>query len=300
MTVSILILTKNEEQDLPGCLESVAWSDDIHVLDSESTDATRAIALRYGASVAVRKFDDYSQQRNAGLKLLFRHPWLLIVDADERIPSALVQEIRQAVVAPSDSIVGFSIRRRDIFLDTWLKHAQASPYYIRLVRPARVAYTPRQVNEVLEPCAGGRIGRLKEPFDHYPFSKGIAHWFAKHNTYSTMEAREILRDRPVRFRLSVWQAFFGGDFHQRRIHQKELFYRLPFRPTLKFILLYLCKGGFLDGRAGLLYCQMQMCYERMILVKSVVQKREAQLARDSAVSARLPAPSVSEAVPREK
>lgn len=276
MTVSILILTKNEEQDLPGCLESVAWSDDIHVLDSESTDATRNIALRHGATVTIRKFDDYSQQRNAGLKLPFRHPWLLIVDADERIPAALANEIRHVVASAPDSVVGFSIRRRDFFLGTWLKHAQASPFYIRLVRPTQVAYTSRTVNEVLEPCNGGTISELKEPFDHFPFSKGIDHWFSKHNSYSTMEAREILRNHSSKSRSSPWRAVFGGRFHQRRVHQKELFYRLPCRPLVKFILLYFLKGGFLDGRAGLLYCQMQACYERMIVTKISILAAEAR------------------------
>ena len=158
MTCSVLILTKNEEQDLPACLASVAWSDDVHILDSLSTDRTQEIARGAGAQVTLRPFDDYSQQRNFGLHHLpYRHPWLLILDADERVPAALASEIAQAVASVPASVVGFRIRRRDFFLGRWLKHVQASPFYIRLVRPGQVEYTPRIVNEVLVPRGGTRI-----------------------------------------------------------------------------------------------------------------------------------------------
>ena len=82
--ISVLILTHNEEQDLPGCLDSVAWCDDIHVLDSESMDRTAEIARQRGATVTTRRFDNYAAQRNAGMRLPFRHAWVLVLDADER------------------------------------------------------------------------------------------------------------------------------------------------------------------------------------------------------------------------
>src|SRR5215475_15062692 len=88
--ISVLILTKNEEQDLPGCLQSVAWSDDVHVFDSFSTDGTAAIAKARGARLTRRVFDGYASQRNAALHgLSFQHDWVLSLDADERVPEAL-------------------------------------------------------------------------------------------------------------------------------------------------------------------------------------------------------------------
>ena len=266
--ISVLILTKNEQQDLPGCLASVAWSDDVQVLDSLSSDQTRHIAEAAGATVTERPFDDYSRQRNFGLhELRYRNPWLLILDADERVPPALGAEMVRAVATAPAEVVGYRIRRRDFFLGRWLKHVQASPFYIRLVRPQGVEYTPRIVNEVLVPRGDGQIRDLLEPFDHHPFSKGLDHWYAKHNTYSRMEAEQIQADRANGVRFSVLKAFTERDFNRRRWHQKELFYRLPLRPTIKFLILYVLKRGFLDGRPGLLYAQMQACYERMIVTK---------------------------------
>jgi glycosyltransferase involved in cell wall biosynthesis len=268
--ISVLILTKNEEQDLPGCLQSVQWSDDIHILDSCSTDRTRSIAETFGATVSVREFDDFSKQRNFGLHgIPYKYNWLLILDADERIPPRLAEEMREAVGKCGDSVAGFRLRRRDFFLGRWLKHVQATPWYIRLVRPSLVEYTPRIVNEVLVARGNNTIAELNQPFDHFPFSKGLDHWYAKHNLYSNMEAAQIQCDRDNGVRFSLWKAFFARDFSRRRWNQKELFYRLPFRPLIRFAILYFLKRGFLDGRSGLLYAQMQACYERMIVTKSM-------------------------------
>jgi glycosyltransferase involved in cell wall biosynthesis len=188
--ISVLILTRNEELDLPGCLASVAWSDDVHVFDSHSTDATPEIARVAGAHLHQRAFDDYATHRNAALRLAFAHPWLLILDADERPTPGLCAEMQASVVSAPETSSGFRLRRRDFMFGTWLKHAQISPFYIRLVRPERSRYT-RPINEVIE--VEGQIGELKEPLDHFPFSKGMGHWIAKHNTYSTMEADLIVR-----------------------------------------------------------------------------------------------------------
>lgn len=264
--ISVLILTRNEERDLPGCLASVAWSDDVHVLDSHSTDATAAMAVAAGARVHLRVFDDYSRQRNHGLhELPYRHPWLLILDADERIPPAAAAAMQQAVATAGPEQAAYRLRRRDFLHGRWLKHVQASPFYLRLVRPARCRYTPRIVNEVLE--ADGTISDLTQPFDHFPFSKGIDFWLERHNRYARMEAEQILADRREGRSFSLVQALLARDFHQRRKHQKELFYRLPCRPLFKFLLLYVLKRGFLDGGPGLLYARLQCLYERMIVLK---------------------------------
>ncbi|MDQ2744335.1 MAG: glycosyltransferase family 2 protein, partial [Chloroflexota bacterium] len=191
--ISVLILTRNEQSDLPDCLASVAWSDDIHVFDSLSTDDTVAIAQAAGAHVHQRAFDDYATHRNAALSTVpFKHPWVFLLDADERPTPELSHEMQQIVLAAPNELLGFRVRRRDFLFGTWLKHAQISPFYIRLVRPGRSRYT-RAINEVIE--VQGPIGDLSYSLDHYPFSKGIAHWISKHNLYSTMEAELIHRQQ---------------------------------------------------------------------------------------------------------
>ncbi len=262
--ISILILTKNEAQDLPGALASVAFSDDIHILDSNSTDTTVTIARESGAHVHLRPFDNYAAQRNFGLELPFAHPWLLILDADERPTPQLAAELLQISVTAAPEISAFRLRRRDFLFDTWLKHAQISPYYIRLVRPRRARYT-REINEVLE--VDGPILDLQHPLDHYPFSKGIAHWLTKHNQYSTMEAQLIHAQSGLR-NPSLLTALRHPDFHTRRLHQKALFYKLPARPLIKWCYMFFVRGAIFDGAAGLTYATLQSIYEYLIVLKT--------------------------------
>ena len=271
--ISVLILTKNEEQDLPGCLASVSWSDDVHVFDSFSTDATVSIAEGLGAKVAQRAFDNYATHRNAALDgTCFRHPWVLLMDADERCTSALAHEIAQ-VVADDRDVAAYRIRRRDYFQNTWLRHAQISPWYIRLVRPELARYT-REINEVLE--IAGRVGELRAPLDHFPFSKGIGHWLRKHDEYSTMEARLIVQGGGPPHP-SLRTALTDRDFHKRRLHQKAIFYRMPGRPLLKWLYMVFVRGAFLDGRPGLTYARLQAIYEYMIVLKTRELRERAAL-----------------------
>jgi len=262
--VSILILTKNEEQDLPRCLESVGWSDDIIVYDSFSTDQTCVIAARFGARVVQRVFDNWAAHQNWGLQNLpFKNEWVFYIDADERMSPELKSAALQAVRSPGE-LVAFRVQRRDFFLGTWLRHVQTSPYYVRLFRPEKMRYE-RLVNPLS--VVDGPTGSVAGYLDHFPFSKGLGHWLERHNAYSTLEARQIMENRRTPVAFSWREAFFGTDFHEKRFHQKELFYRLPFRPIIKFLLLYLGKGGFLDGRAGLTYAVLQAMYEYMIVLK---------------------------------
>ncbi|HEX4644535.1 MAG TPA: glycosyltransferase family 2 protein [Verrucomicrobiae bacterium] len=263
--ISVLILTKNEEQDLPACLDSVSWSGDVHVFDSNSTDRTVEIAQKSGARVTQREFDNYASQRNAALHgLIFCHEWVLLLDADERVPAPLAREMRDfAGIAPV-SLAAARLRRRDFFMGTWLKHAQLSPFFIRLVRPERVRYE-REVNEVIQ--VDGAIFDLQNPYDHFPFSKGLRHWIEKHNTYSTMEAKVAADSRNGERHYSLRTALWAGDFNERRVHQKGLFLKLPFRPFIKFFYLMIVRRAFLDGRAGITYAVLQSIYEYFIILK---------------------------------
>lgn len=279
LMISVLIHTKNEQHDLPGCLQSVSWSDDVHVYDSGSTDETVNIAKEFGATVTIRTYDaskkafggDEASHRNWGLQNIpFKYPWVFVIDADERMTPDLVYAVEAAVVSPGD-YVAFRVQRRDFFLGTWLKHVQASPFYIRLIRPEKIRHE-RLINTVSIP--DGPVGQVSGYLDHYPFSKGIGHWIDRHNSYSTFEAQQIISNRQASERLSLVKALTAKDFHLRRYHQKELFYRLPCRPLVKFLLLYIVKRGFLDGRAGLTYALLQSIYEYFIVLKV----RELELA----------------------
>jgi glycosyltransferase involved in cell wall biosynthesis len=261
--VSVLILTLNEEHDLPGCLDSVAWSDDIHIFDSNSTDRTAEIARSRGATVTTRTFDTYAAQRNAAMQLPFRHPWVLVLDADERATPELSIEIPRAAAEAPASIDAFRIRRRDFLWGTWLKHAQLTPYYVRLLRVGRVHYT-RDINEFVE--VDGDTGQLSAPLDHMAFSKGLAHWVAKHNQYSTAEAELLASGDAVRD-ASLKDAIFARNFHDRRAAQKAIFYRMPARPLLKWLYMMFVRGAVLDGAAGVMYATLQSFYEYLIEVK---------------------------------
>lgn len=271
--LSVLILTKNEEQDLPCCLKSIEWCDDVHVFDSGSTDSTVAIAEAVGATVTVRTYDsgkglfggNEADHKNWALKNIpFRYPWIFLLDADERMTPGLVASLRKAVTDPGTN-VAFRIQRRDFFLGRWLKHVQASPFYLRLFRSDKMSYE-RVINPVSVP--DGPVGELSGYLDHYPFSKGMRHWLDRHNSYSTLEASQIISNRANHGTFSLRKALMGADFNERRFHQKELFYRLPARPLIKFLLLYICKCGFLDGNAGFTYAVLQAIYEYMIVLKT--------------------------------
>jgi glycosyltransferase involved in cell wall biosynthesis len=262
--VSILILTKNEQKNLPQCLDSVSWSDDVVVYDSFSTDETVRIAERSGARVIQRHFDNWGAHQNWGLQnIQFRNPWVFYIDADERMTRELVQSIRTAVSSAGEH-VAFRVQRRDFFMDTWLKHVQTSPFYLRLFRPEKMRYE-RLVNPVS--IADGPVGSVAGYLDHFPFSKGMSQWLDRHNSYSSLEARQIIENRRHHTPFSLRKAFGGRDFHERRFHQKELFYRMPMRPLVKLFILYIVKRGFLDGRAGLRYALLQAIYEYMIVLK---------------------------------
>lgn len=290
--VSILVHTKNEQHDLSGCLRSVSWSDDIHVFDSGSTDETVAIAHKAGATVTERTYGenklpfggDEAAHRNWSLQnIAFKHPWVFVIDADERMTVELAQAIRCAVASPG-SRVAFRVQRHDFFLGTWLKHVTPSPFNIRLFLHEKVHYE-RLTNPVI--VVDGSIGEIAEHFDHFPFSKGMTHWIDKHNKYSSSEAAQIIQNKKENADFSYWEAFFSNNKNERRFHQKELYYRVPFRPLMMFLLLYVLKCGFLDGRAGLAYALLRSIYEYMIVLKvreleAAAPTLEAELQRPAA------------------
>jgi glycosyltransferase involved in cell wall biosynthesis len=264
MTVSIFIQTLNEEQNLPSCLDSVAWSDDIVVLDSISKDQTEEICRQRGVRFFQRPYDGRGPHQNWAMENIdFKHEWVFYLDADEHMTPELREEICAIARSPGERRVAFFCGRKNMFRGRWLKHSMPPGYIMRFFKPRHIRFE-RLVNPT--PIIDGPHGYLKNHFIHYNFSKGITEWLQRHNRYSTYEAVEqirALRERPVEWS----RAFFSKDANTRRLEAKNISFRMPFRPALKFILLYFLKMGFLDGRPGLTYCVLQAVYEYQICLK---------------------------------
>ncbi|WP_197531130.1 glycosyltransferase family 2 protein [Posidoniimonas corsicana] len=257
-----MILTKNEESNIRRCLGSVAWSDDIVVYDSESTDRTTEISRGLGARVVTRKFDNWSAHQNWAVgNIDFKHPWVLYIDADEQCDDELRQEVTQRAVASAQESA-FRVRRKDYFMGRWLRRSQLYPTWIvRVFRPDRIRYE-RLVNPVA--VVDGGTGELQGHLLHHPFSHGVSHWFDRHNRYSSFEAEDLLEE----IQSSVdWSGLICRDASRRRKAMKHLAYRLPGRPGLMFLYLYVARLGFLDGAPGYYYSRMRAAYELMIDVK---------------------------------
>jgi glycosyltransferase involved in cell wall biosynthesis len=268
-SISVLILTLNEEVNLAQCMDSCSWCDDITVFDSFSGDRTPEIAAVKNARFVQRRFDNYAAQRNAALtEVRFKHPWVLMVDADERIAPDLAIEMQRAVAAADADTVMFRMRRKDFFLGRWLRRSSGYPtWFGRLMRLGRVR-VERAVNE--EYIADGKIVHLRGHLLHYPFSKGIAHWYERHNVYSSMEALAKMSDRGAA--LSPI-SLLSADPTARRRALKRLGYRLPMRPAIVFLYLYVVRLGFLDGQAGFAFSRMRASYELLIDLKVLEAKR---------------------------
>ena len=138
--ISVLVLTFNEEANLPGCLDSVSFSDDVVVFDSHSSDRTVEVAAARGARVLTRGFDDYGSQRQAALEMgPFKHPWLLVLDADERVDPLLARECAAVAKGDDGGHAGFRMRRKDHFIDGhWIPRSTLYPtWHLRLLQSCR-------------------------------------------------------------------------------------------------------------------------------------------------------------------
>ncbi|MEI7732791.1 MAG: glycosyltransferase family 2 protein [Verrucomicrobiota bacterium] len=262
--LSVLILTLNEEINLPRCLKSVAWADDILVLDSFSTDATLAIAKDHGARVLQNHFVNFAEQRNFGLLHgNFKYPWILHLDADEEVSPELRDELL-AVVQSGDKDA-YQLASKMMFQGHWLKHSGLYPWHqVRVGK--REALTFIQVGhgqrENLNPA---RIGTLTNPLIHHSFAKGIHDWVEKHNRYSTAEARhfvDTIGKQPL-----DRMGLISTDPVRRKRALKHLFSFMPCRPLLRFLYMYFFRLGLLDGISGYHYCRLLSFYESMIVIK---------------------------------
>lgn len=255
---SVVILTLNEERNLPGCLAGLAGCDDIVVLDSGSTDATADLARAAGARVFVNPFENFAQQRNhAQRQIPFRHPWVLHLDADEQMTPELTAECRAAAAAPASAeLDGYYVAPKMLWEGRWIPHCTDYPaWQARFVRASQFEFI--EVGHGQREAPGMRLGRLRASYLHDLSAGGESAWLEKHRRYARAEATAHLRDA----RGVPWRDLFSPAALPRRRALKRLSYELPCRPVLRFAYQYILRRGFLDGGAGWRYCRLLARYE---------------------------------------
>lgn len=260
--ISTVILTRNEEKDLPDCLQSLSWCDDVHVLDSGSTDKTNELAVNAGAIVSVHPFESFGKQRNYALdNLKLKYDWILFLDADERVTPKFLEEIRRSVSEAGPSTAGFYCCWKMMLDGVWLKHCDNFPkWQFRLMKKGMARFTDFGHGQK-EDQVQGDILYIREPYLHFGFSKGWHAWVDRHNRYSGQEAVERLNNRPP------FKNMFDRHGSVRNPAIKSWMSHVPGWPLLRFIQAYIFNLGFLEGRPGFIYCVNMAYYEFLILIK---------------------------------
>lgn len=274
--VSVLIPAKNEEANLPSCLESVKIADEVFIVDSQSSDRSLDIAEKSGANVVQFHFNGrWPKKKNWSLENLpFRNEWVLIVDCDERITPELWEEIAAAIQNPNYD--GYYLNRKVFFLGKWIRYGGKYPdWNLRLFKHKQGRYENLNTEEIRNTgdnevhehvILEGSVGYLKNDMLHIDF-RDIYHWLERHNRYSNWEARVYLNLLNNTDDSGTIGANLFGSAVQRKRFLKKLWVRLPFKPTLRFILFYIIRLGFLDGKAGYTYGRLLSQYEYQIGVK---------------------------------
>lgn len=270
--VTVVILTYNEADNIADCIRSCSFTDDIHVLDSGSTDGTCEIAASLGAHVHQHPFTSFGEQRNWAIdNIPHKYEWVFHLDADERFTPELAEEVQRVIEADPQE-AGFYVPHKLIFMGRWVRWAEGYPVYqMRFFHIRRMRF--RDYGHGQREDTTGTIGWLKKPYLHYNFSKGLTEWLDKHNRYSSLEAEAIFAGResgPVSLRPSL----FGNVVQRRRYLTMRVRPIMPGKWLGRFIWSYFIKFGFLDGWAGLRYCLLLSMYELLISLK--LEERRAQ------------------------
>ncbi len=274
--VSVVILTLNEEINIAEAIASSAWSDDVHVLDSGSTDRTCEIAQELGIKVHVHPFRSFGAQRNWAIdNIPLKYNWVFHLDADERFTQELVSEMDETLLEePFEA--GFQIPNKLIFQGRWLRFSAGYPtYQMRLFHKERMRF--RDYGHGQREATDGKVGFLKSPYLHYSFSKGLYDWLDKHNRYSSLEALQTMQHT------RSWAGFtnlFSRDAIKRRRAWKDLGYSLPFRPFVRWFYTMFISLGVLDGSAGWTYARLLAMYEQMTVQKLRLLKSRRAAARE--------------------
>jgi glycosyltransferase involved in cell wall biosynthesis len=251
--VSIVVLTLNEEPNIRRCLTSVAWADQVVVVDSGSADATVTIARSLGAEVVEQPWLGFSAQRDFALRLpLLRHDWVYFVDADEWVSPQLAAEIADRLRSPCAA--AFAHRFRLVFLGTWIRHCgwYRGSWIVRLVDRRHTKFDASLLGE--RPCVDGPVLRLVNDIVDQDL-KGLAAWLHKHVRYAQLEAERRGQQAPLRRRVRALSAGAGhGRPLIRGLLKEVIFPAVPAKPVAIFVYMYLVRLGLLDGLAGLRFC----------------------------------------------
>ncbi len=279
--IEVIIPVKNEAKNLPYALASVMeWADKVWVVDSESNDDTRDIAKAAGAEVVVQPWLGYAKQKNWAIENLdIQSDWIFILDADEAILPTLKDELVSIASKPVDSVSesAFNINRYFIFLGKRIRHCGYYPSWnVRFFKRGKAKYEEREVHEHM--VVDGITGALKGHMEHYD-RRGLEVYMAKHNRYSTLEAKEILTQLSKKDE-TIDASLFGTAQQRRRWIKHHLYPKLPAKWLCRFIWMYVLRFGFLDGLTGLRFCLFISSYELLISLKMVELKQEER-GRDS-------------------
>lgn len=269
------MLCLDEAANLPRCLASLGWCDELLVVDSGSRDGSRELAHSLGARVLEHRSPGrflITEQRNWALHHgSLSSDWVLFLDADEQVGAACREAIQRAIGA-NDAPDGFELTPRYWFLGRWLRRTQGYPnWHPRLLRRGRLTFE----GGVWESFAAGgpqgrpRVGRIAAPYEHFAFSKGIDDWLERHRRYADWEAERI-----TAYRSGEGAAALGtGRWLRLRRLAAQLW---PLRPLLRFGQKYVLQGGFLEGWQGLLFALLMAGYDLITVVKVIELRRRAR------------------------
>jgi glycosyltransferase involved in cell wall biosynthesis len=260
--VSVVVLAKNEEPNIRRCLSSVAWADQVLVVDSGSTDNTVAIARSLKAEMVEQPWLGFSAQREFALRLPeLQHDWVYFVDADEWVSPQLASEIALELRAPS--CAGFAHRLRLVFQGTWIRHCgwYRGSWVVRLVDRRYAKYDGSVVGERV--CVDGPVRHLRHDIVDED-RKGLASWLHKHVGYAQLEAER--RGQPISLRQRLRRLRFREDSRPiiRAVLKDVVFPSVPAKPIVLFFYMYFIRLGLLDGTVGLRFCFFHAWYEASV------------------------------------
>lgn len=269
--LAVVILTYNEELNLPGALESVCGlADQVFVVDSFSTDRTVEIAKSYGAEVCQHPFEHWAAQRNWALdNLPIQTSWVLFLDADERVTAELAHEIAQILPQTASDVAGFYINRRFIFLGRWLRHGGYYPNWVlRLVRPELTRVIPAGDREYFQ--VSGDVRYLKHCLIHEDL-RGLDFWISKHNRISRMAALKAISVNDE----TTHEKFGELEGRWRVWVRDHIVERLPafLQPFIFFSYRYVFRLGILDGKEGLIYYFLHDFWYPFLIAAKITELR---------------------------
>jgi len=275
--IDVMIITFNEALNLPHCLTALqGWTNRVYVVDSGSTDGTPELAAAHGAEVIHHEWPGYARQKNWGLENLpFNGDWVLIVDADEVITPKVRKRLEEIASRPIEEVAenGFFINRLTYFMGKAIRHCGYFPSWnLRFFKRGRAWYEDRVVHEHM--VIDDPVGYVKEPMIHDD-RRGLEHYVAKHNRYSTLEAKALF-DEIHGARDDHREANITKDTQRRRWVKRHVMPYMPFPGLWRFMYMYILRLGALDGRAGLEFSRFIGLYDSLVSLKLRELRRQAK------------------------